>query len=483
MVAVMERLKTLVTGLYSLLVLASVIPFGLVDATPFAAVAICMFTLSLIALFLFGEPRRGRWVFVWALLLFIVTSAWIVIQTMSIPWSFLVNPVWKDANDLTGASKGTISVAPADTLASLLYVALPVMTFLTGLIVADTDKRARRILVVLAIGAGLISLFGLGQYLLFPKMLLTETKRYYLDSLTAVFVNRNTAATFLGLGFLLAATFASENGRSYFGFSSAPSANFNEGLCFWLYLGLGLTCLTALMLTQSRAGLGAAALGAIVYLPCLVGQWSGRRYKQSPAGGSTRRRWRLTVGAILIILGFVVLFGGRAILRADQRGAEDGRLCIWSDTINALSNSWIQGTGFGTFRTVYPIYRSPECGIGGIVDRAHNSYLEGFLTLGIMFPIVTVAIFAVLMRAFWKGYQERHRLRHYAILGCSATLLAAVHAMVDFSIQIPGFATFFMGFLSAVISICCGREEKASEVGIDTFAELRIGDPIKLAQI
>ncbi len=482
--AVTERLKNILAGLYSTVVLAAVIPFGLVDATPFAAVAICMFTLGLAALLLFGEPRRARWVFVWALLLFIVTSVWIVIQTVHIPWPSLVNPIWKDAGALAGASRDTISVAPADTLASLLYIALPVMTFLTGLIIADTDRRARRILMVLAVGAGLISLFGLGQFLLFPKMLLTENKRYYLDSLTAVFVNRNTAATFLGLGFLLAATFASENGRAYFGFSSAPPGNFNEGLGFWLYTGLGLSCLTALMLTQSRAGLVVAGLGSVFYLPYLASQWKGRRSRKLlQAGGLAPRKWLLTGGAIVLVLGFIAIFGGRAILRADQRGTDDGRFCIWSDTVHALSQNWLQGTGFGTFRTVYSVYRTPDCGIGGIVDRAHNSYLEGFLTLGITFPIVTVLIFFVLMRAFWTGYRARHRLRHYAILGCSATILTAAHATVDFSIQIPGFAIFLMAFLSAVTSICCGREERVSENRKNVPADLRIGHPVELLEI
>ncbi|MGW9950555.1 hypothetical protein J2W92_005917 [Rhizobium leguminosarum] len=482
--AVTDRLKSIFAGLYSVLVLAAVIPFGLVDATPFAAVAICMFALGVAALLLFGEPRRGRWVFVWALLLFIVTSAWIVIQTVHIPWPSLINPIWKNANVLVGVSRDSISVAPADTLASLLYIALPAMTLLTGLIIADTDKRARRILIVLAIGAGLISLFGLGQFLLFPKMLLTENKRYYLDSLTAVFVNRNTAATFLGLGFLLVATFASENGRAYFGFSSAPSGNFNEGLGFWLFTGLGLSCMTALMLTQSRAGLVVTGLGSVFYLPYLASQWKGGRSRLlSQAGGSVPRRWRLIAGTIALVLVFIAIFGGRAILRADQRGTDDGRFCIWSDTVNALSQNWLQGTGFGTFRTVYSVYRTPDCGIGGIVDRAHNSYLEGFLTLGMVFPIIAVLIFFVLIKAFWTGYRARHRLRHYSILGCAGTILTAAHATVDFSIQVPGFAIFLMAFLAAVVSICCGREERVSENRRDVSAELQIGRPVELLEM
>ncbi len=482
--AVTDRIKTIFAGLYSALVLAAVIPFGLVDATPFAVVAICMFTLGVAALLLFGEPRRGRWVFIWALLLFITTSAWIVIQTIQVPWPSLVSPIWRDADNLAKASRDTISVAPADTLASLLEIALPVMTFLTGLIIADTDRRARRILMVLAIGAGLISLFGLGQFLMFPKMLLTDAKRYYLDSLTAVFVNRNTAATFLGLGFLLLATFASENGRAHFGFSSAPSGSFNEGLGFWLFTALGLSCLTALMLTQSRAGLVVTGLGSVFYIPYLVSQWKSRRSRLfSRAAGSVTRKWLLAAGTIVLILIFSAIFGGRAILRADQRGTDDGRFCIWSDTIHAISQNWLQGTGFGTFRAVYSAYRSPDCGIGGIVDRAHSSYLEGFLTLGIIFPIVAILIFFVLIRAFWTGYRARHRLRHYSILGCAGTLLTASHSAVDFSIQIPGFAIFFMAFLAAVISICCGREERVSENKKDVPNSSRIDRSVEVFEI
>jgi len=483
-VPVTDRLKTILAGLYSAVVLAAVIPFGLVDAKPFAAIAICMFTLGLAALLLFGEPRRARWVFVSALLLLIITSAWIVIQTVRIPWPSLVNPIWKDADGLAGASRDTISVAPADSLASLLYIALPGMTFLTGLIIADTDRRARRILIVLAVGAGLVSLFGLGQFLLFPKMLLTENKRYYLDSLTAVFVNRNTAATFLGLSFLMLATFASENGRAYFGFSSAQPGGSNEGLRFWLFAGLGLSCLTALMLTQSRAGLFATGLGSIIYLPYLAGQWKSRRSKRHPqAGASATGKWLTAAGAVALVLVFAAIFGGRAILRADQRGADDDRFCVWSDTIHALSQNWLQGTGFGTFRTVFPAYRTPDCGIGGIVDRAHSAYLEGFLTLGIIFPVVACLIFFVLMRAFWSGYQDRRRLRHYSILGCAGTLLTAVHSAVDFSIQIPGFAVFFTAFLATIISICCGREERVSENKKDLPSGMRIERPAEILEI
>ncbi|MGO8388838.1 1,4-beta-xylanase, partial [Rhizobium johnstonii] len=89
---------------------------------------------------------------------------------------------------------------------SILWVALPFFTFLTGLLLCDTDQRARKVLTGLWLTAGIIAVFGLLQFLLFPNILIVVEKRAYLDSLTAVFVNRNTAATFLGLGTLLMLT-------------------------------------------------------------------------------------------------------------------------------------------------------------------------------------------------------------------------------------------------------------------------------------
>ncbi|MGO7544055.1 1,4-beta-xylanase, partial [Rhizobium ruizarguesonis] len=69
-----------------------------------------------------------------------------------------------------------------------------------------TDQRARKVLAGLGLSAVIIAVFGLLQFLLFPSILIFIEKHAYLDSLTAVFFNRNTAATFLGLGTLLMLT-------------------------------------------------------------------------------------------------------------------------------------------------------------------------------------------------------------------------------------------------------------------------------------
>jgi O-antigen ligase len=452
-----ERLKSLFAGLYGSIVVLAVVPYGLVQTVPFTVVAIAVFLLAVAAAFLLGAPRRGRWAFDAILLLFALASLWILLQTLDLGSLFLGHPVWKEAHALAGASRAAISVAPADSRAALLQIALPAVTFLAALAIADTDERARLILKMLAVGAGLIAIFGIGQFLLYPNLILIEEKPTDRTSLTAVFVNHNTAATFLGLGFLLLATFLSETGRTVAGYSRSRART----TAFLVLAGLSLSVFTALMLSQSRGGVFATAIACLAYLPFLLRQWTTEGSSLFGLETGARRRKRLlAAAAALAVLSMLLVFASRTLFRANVRGTEDARFCYWPDVARAISENWLTGTGFGTFRTVFSAYRNPDCGIVGLFDRAHNSYLEGFLTLGIVFPALMVAIFCILARIFRDGYRTRRRMQHYAGLGLAGTLLVATHAIVDFSLQIPGFAMFYAAFLGAITSLCYGAPAK-----------------------
>ncbi|TAY18261.1 O-antigen ligase domain-containing protein [Rhizobium leguminosarum] len=448
------------------LVILTLIPFGSVTPFPFAFAAIGMFALAIISGLLFKEPRQSRWVFSIALFLLVVLAGWAFIQTIELPSNWLANPAWNAARDLAGAQYAAISVEPADTLASILWVALPFVTFLTGLLLCDTDQRARKVLTGLGLTAGIVAVFGLMQFLLFPKILIVVEKHAYLDSLTAVFVNRNTAATFLGLGTLLMLTLVRDITRAYSKYPPGEPGRNALLLRSWIYILLLCACFTALMLSRSRAGIFATFVAALIYFPWLVVNWNGSRRHLRPAP-----RWRSMLkllSAIAFVVVLLTVFAGQAILRAQERRLEDDdRFCILPGIWRAISDHWLTGTGLGTFRTVFSAYRDPACGIFGVFDRAHNFYLEGFLGLGILFPIATVLAFSVLARAFWHGLAQRRRLRHYVLLGLAATVLVALHAAVDFSLQIPGFAVFYSAFLSAVVAICLGRSNGEADMAYE----------------
>jgi O-antigen ligase len=454
-----EKLKTAIAVVYSILAFAASIPYGLVSPIPLAIVAICMFMLSIASYFVFGKPKRGMWVFRTVLFITIILAIWIYLQSIPLPIQLYLNPIWKNVHQLGGVAAGSISLEPADTLASLVVMGLPAITFMTGLIIADTDKRARLMISFAAMIAGFIAVFGLFQFLLFPGILIGTEKIFYLDSLTAVFVNRNTAATFLGLGLMILLTTASDTGLNIFDYRQDRSIEIAEKVRFSLFVALAAACLTGLLLTQSRAGIFSTVLALAIYLPFLIRQWVRRVPNLSLL--LKNRDWTrlvVTAGVFLSIgaLGFAL--AGRVILRADIRGSEDARFCFWPDVMRGVSENWLLGTGFGTFGSVFSSFRTAACGIHGVIDRAHNSYLEAFFTLGVAGPLIIAFLLMVLVRSFWQGFRSRRRLRHYAVLGFCGTLLTAFHAVTDFSLQIPGYAIFFSAFLAGTISICCGRE-------------------------
>ncbi|MGR9172688.1 O-antigen ligase family protein [Hyphomicrobiales bacterium] len=460
----MDKLAKGFAYLYGGVVIAAAIPYGLVQTVAFTGICAIMFVLAFLAMLIFGKPKRGGHVFSGALIIFLILCAWILLQSYgSSPIALPEGSIWKDAYDLAGLADVRISLEPSDTLNALLYLALPAMTFLTGLIVADTDERSLIILRVLAIGGGLVSLFGLLQFLLAPHSLLAVEKDAYIDSLTAVFVNRNTAATYLGVVLLLLMTFAVQSGREYFGRSpSQGSEDGLRGIPLAVYCALTVVAFTSLMLTQSRGGIFAFGTASLVYFPMLAfhrTQRSSREFGERPGEGAARR-WSRVIIAIVLILGIADLLASRAIFRASVNGLDDGRFCVWPDIVKAVGQHWLYGTGFGTFRTAFSAYRDPSCGIAGIFDRAHNSYLEGFLTLGIVFPLTLAAFLLLIGTSFWHGYGQRKRLRPIPFVGFAGTVLVAIHALVDFSLQIPGFAVLYAAFLAATISVCHGRDTR-----------------------
>jgi hypothetical protein len=451
--------SALLLYVYCGLIVLSVVPFGLVDILPQTLIVIVMSVLGGAAVIVHGPPERGRWVFGATIAVFSLTALWIVVQTVELPFALLDDPIWADARAMASARR-TISVEPADTLATLLQIALPVVTFLTGLIIAERCKDDQTIIRFLASVVGILALYGLYQFLFLPDTLLGVAKKAYQDSLTATFVNRNTNATFFGVGLLMQLTLLFDSFFVRTDRASHEPQNSTMLLSRLYYCALFLFTFVALMLTQSRAGVFLTGLALLVYVPFLTSQWLKTFPNSLKRLGSRLFRVAGIVAAAGLGIGVFFLFASKAVLRANIQGLDDARFCIWPDVVRATSNNWLLGTGLGTFRTVFSGYRDSRCGIFNIFDRAHNTYLEGFLTLGIIFPVVVLLVLATLLFIFWRGYHNRKRNRHYAALGLAATILVWGHALVDFSIQIPGFSVFYAAFLSGAICVCYKRTLK-----------------------
>lgn len=401
-----------------------------------------------------------------ALLVAAVLVAYLLVQSYGFHGNALANPLWSYVGRLLGPAGASISVDPAATRDSAFALVLPFAFYAAALALFPRDEGALRLLTWLA-GIGLIvALFGLLQFVFFPHSLLLVPKTAYLDSLTGVFVNRNTAGTFLGVASLILLTLTilalPRRGPGALvptALSGDVQASSPWSRMVWAWLAAIVVVLLALFLTRSRGALLATALAFIVVLPFLILDPRGRLIRT----GTRSLRWSLAIfgGVILAVLLVAGLLGGQAIQRMDARGFDEVRLCVYRAALDAFGQNWRFGTGFGTFASVFPIYRLPGCGApSDIVLRAHNLYLEGLVGLGVGFVPVLLLGYAHILGGLAEGLKRRRRLWAVPLMAVGVVVLVSLHGLVDFSLQIPGMAAYLATFLAAAMTISLGRSAR-----------------------
>ena len=340
--------------------------------------------------------------------------------------------------------EGSIAVDRHAALVGVLRLSCYAGLFLLALLLCRTRERALAAVRVVAYSGGAYAAYGLVAYAVGGDTILWLTKWAYIGDLTGTFVNKNSFATYLGLCLLAALTdlIASLQSVHFAGRwqdKLATAIDFvsrRPGLVVCLFL-----LPTALLLTHSRGGFIATLAGCIAL---------GLAASQAPALHRLRRLRLATLPLALALLAFLIS-GDRVVER--MVGAEagmQGRLVIYAATRQAVDDHLILGTGLNSFEAVFPIYRPP--GIWGHVNLAHSDYLQNVLELG--FPAAACLFLALawLFGLCLRGVARRRRDAAYACLGTAATVLVGLHAVVDFSLQIPAVTAAYLLLLGAAVA-------------------------------
>jgi O-antigen ligase len=122
------------------------------------------------------------------------------------------------------------------------------------------------------------------------------------------------------------------------------------------------------------------------------------------------------------------------------------------------------GTGLGTFLWAFPAYRD-DVSLWGIWDRAHSTPLELAADVGVPLAALLVVAWVVGLAVLMRGVRVRRRGRAVPIAGLAVAVLASLHAMVDFSLQIPGYSIIAFTLMGAGLAqsfVEPGRHFKAS---------------------
>jgi len=347
----------------------------------------------------------------------------------------------------------TLSLSPSASVAEIVLI---VCYGLFGYLVLRTLRTRGRaeILVVVILASALFQAFyGMAETFSGHNMLLGRPKRYFLDSVTGTFVNRNHYAGFLemafplSLGYLLvkARYFAMEKGMSlrqrilWFG---------QESLQWTLLLGLVPVFIgVGLVYSKSRSGLTVLIVIAVL-AAAAVAQWRQFAEEHDESSGGRRggrRLGRLLRVVLMAVLAAAVWLGvGPVVERfSDIDISAEARRTIYRNTVEMIGDFPLTGTGKGTYVNAYPLYEKVD-------DRqrlsfAHNDYLEFAAENGIIGG--GALILAGLGLTVWLVGLWRRRRSSFAkgiglgaMLGVTALLL---HGLTDFNLQITANAVYF----------------------------------------
>jgi len=201
--------------------------------------------------------------------------------------------------------------------------------------------------------------------------------------------------------------------------------------------------LVALLLTGSRGGVIATSLGLFILGALTFGKGNQ---------GSTEKLGVILFGAVVIAAAFLV-FGDAVISNINQQGLYDeSRIAVYLITLWSILNAPVLGYGYGTFADVFPMYRDRSISVVDRVLQAHNSYLEIFQGLGLIFGAMLIASVLLLVGKCLKGSIKLRESVTVPRVAASVALLVGVHALVDFSLQIQAVAITFMAVLGAGVA-------------------------------
>lgn len=370
---------------------------------------------------------------------------WMALQALPLLPASMAHPLWTLVPEALGSDgRDTVSVNPDATITGLMRLLTYATIFWLSLQLARDRSTGEFLIKAIAWIIAAYAAYGLLVWASGAELVLWYPKEAYRGDLTSTFINRNSFATYVGCGALLFLVLllrrimmenADQKDRPFLK-RVASFLRSSNGLV-WYALPF-LATLSALLLTHSRAGFGATFIAmAIAYAI-----WQFRQHRGFVIG-------MLGLAIFVVVTGYWIVLGGDALLSrfADVNSATETRINVYLATLRAIGDHFWAGSGHGTFSDMFPLYRDDSISADGLWDKAHNTYLELLLGLGVPAGAALIAAVIWLVALCGIGAFNRRRGRHMPVIALCVSVLVGLHALVDFSLQMAGVAVTYAAIL------------------------------------
>jgi O-antigen ligase len=210
------------------------------------------------------------------------------------------------------------------------------------------------------------------------------------------------------------------------------------GSTFVLVVAAAALMSLALLMTQSRSGLGALAAAVVLF------GWILTRRQASTRARVAAAALVATVGIGAIgWAGFDMVARRLAAVRGDVV-SPIGRLQAWSDGVRIVRDFPLTGTGLNTFGRAMMVYQTGEKRLH--YQEAHNEYLQIAVEGGLLIGVPALIAIGVFIRDVRRRFREapKRGTTYWLRVGAAVGLVSiALQSLVEFSLQMPGNAALF----------------------------------------
>lgn len=456
-----STINSIVVPLIGLVVIAAALPLGGNRPQAWAAIAMAVAVLALIhfgAMVVSDRSRAPRFTLHWPIFAIgLLVPLFAFFQIIPLP-KFMVSGV-----DLPPfAVGGTLSLDPSATMFAVLRCVTYALAFAIVLDVCTREARAHQLLRIIFYGISLHALWAMIALRVLGDIYFWGPKESYLGWATGTFVNRNSFATFLGMGgvvglaLILDAANRRKVRRPDKGQLLAPPT---------MAMGFDWVCLflivSTLLATGSRMGAAATFVAMAGVAVTLQTKAARLRRAEAKARGDNRRRHRRSnrlrrVIPWVFIVPILLLIGmsgdGLAERGLYVETSVNVRLTLYEQALSLIAMRPLSGVGLDNFEIAFPLVHTPDLDISRLWDLAHNTYLSNWVELGVIIGSAPVAALAV---ALWRlGTVVRQRQRYLAapVAAVGVIALGALHSLVDFSLEMMGNTLLFVVIVAAGLS-------------------------------
>lgn len=423
------------------------IPFGSNRGWAWSLMEVYTYTLFLVWFLKFAPSYDFTKLQPYKPVLYIIAlvQLWALAQFIPLPMHFIdvIAPNVHEAYERVGVDIAQLSLDPAKTLAQWLKGIAYLMLIFLLFVLVNTEKRLRLLLITLVSVGIFQALYGSLFVMTDMEPLFFTDKRS--DGLaTGTFIYRNHYANFLmmclsiGVGSLVASLSSSRKTNLKHSIVNLIEVLFSPKAL--MRIGL-IVMVIALVLSRSRMGNTAFFL-ALSF--CSVFALVFMKHKTKAL------LWlfgSMLVIDIVIVSQWFGLEQVRERITATSAEAET-RDEVVKYGLNLVKLHPITGTGHGSFNSVFPSVKG--VGVNNFYNFAHNEYLQFTIELGI--PMTSLLGILILWSLWHAQYALRNRkrslMRGIAFASMMAIIGQLIHMTVDFTLQPPANAVYFLIMLS-----------------------------------